>query len=116
MAQAGLNYEKTGGQKSRWTVPLKIKLCLKGDYRDPSGPVNNWLKYFWFWLRLHWVIQTLSVPIRKYLDPLLKSPYCMGFAVIYIYNYECAFHCKIDICKKELVKLPIHARLESRVG
>ena len=22
MAQAGSNYEKTGGQKSRWTVPL----------------------------------------------------------------------------------------------
>ena len=24
MAQAGLNYEKNGGRKSRWTVPLRV--------------------------------------------------------------------------------------------
>ena len=41
VAQAGLNDEKTGGRKSRWTVPLEENNTISWPRSRGAGTANN---------------------------------------------------------------------------
>ena len=39
---------------------LSFKGTVQRDFRPPAGPLNNGLKYFRVWLRIHWLIRFLG--------------------------------------------------------
>ena len=80
VAQAGLNYEKT-----RWTVPLKIKLCLKGEYRDlfkvkqPIWACEQLVKIFLVLVKIALGYSNFKCTDTKIFRPVAQEPILYGF-------------------------------------
>ena len=52
MDQAGSNDKKTGGKKSRWTIPLsKVYVCMYCVLYNHHSPVSDLISVLWILIR-----------------------------------------------------------------